>query len=84
MILSNDLEKALNEHACISILGRLPGFLKPETVTELWKIVTNTEGKGHEDGGYGLGWAVIPEKQEFGACNHQSETILHSGREMCI
>ncbi|XP_067032495.1 serine beta-lactamase-like protein LACTB, mitochondrial isoform X2 [Acropora muricata] len=59
--------------------GRLPGFLKPETVTELWKIVTNTEGKGHKDGGYGLGWAVIPEKQEFGACNHQSETILHSG-----
>jgi len=64
---------------CISMLGRLPGFLKPETVTELWKIVTNTEGKGHKDGGYGLGWAVIPEKQEFGACNHQSETILHSG-----
>lgn len=59
--------------------GSLPGFLRLETVTEMWKIVANTEGKGHKNGGYGLGWAVVPEKQQFGACNHQFETILHSG-----
>lgn len=62
-------------------VGGLPGFLRPETVTELWKIVANTEGQGHKDGGYGLGWAIIPEKQEFGACQHQSETVLHSGKD---
>jgi len=58
--------------------GYLPGFLRPETVTELWKIVTNTEGKGHKDGGYGLGWVVIPKKQDFGSCYHQSETVFHT------
>ncbi|KAJ7387896.1 hypothetical protein OS493_001246 [Desmophyllum pertusum] len=57
----------------------LPGFLRPETATELWKIVANTEGKGHRDGGYGLGWVVIPEKQDFGSCYHQLDTIFHSG-----
>jgi len=41
--------------------------------------VTNTEGKGHKDGGYGLGWVVIPEKQDFGSCFHQSETVFHVG-----
>ena len=63
-------------------LGCLPGFLKPETVTELWKVAANTEGQGHKDGGYGLGWVVIPEKQDFGACHHQSETILHGGTKI--
>lgn len=62
--------------------GYLPGFLKPETVTALWKIAANTEGQGHKDGGYGLGWVVIPEKQDFGACHHQSETILHGGTKI--
>ena len=65
--------------ACF-IVGGLPGFLQPETVSELWKIVANTEGQGHKDGGYGLGWEVIPEKQEFGACHYQSETVLHIGK----
>lgn len=63
------------------VVGSLPGFLRPETVSEQWKIVANTEGQGRKDGGYGLGWAVIPEKQEFGACHHQSETVLHSGKD---
>ena len=57
----------------------LPGFLRPETVIDLWKVVANTEGKGHKDGGYGMGWMVIPEKQDFGCCCHQSETVLHTG-----
>lgn len=63
------------------LIGCLPGFLQPETVTELWNIVANTEGQGHKDGGYGLGWVVIPEKQDFGASCHQSETVLHSGEK---
>ena len=41
--------------------------------------MANTEGQGHKDGGYGLGWVVIPEKQDFGHCYHQSESVLHSG-----
>ena len=41
--------------------------------------MTNTEGKGHKDGGYGLGWVVIPEKKDFGSCYHQSETVFHTG-----
>lgn len=73
-----------NKYLCITfvaslLIGCLPGFLQPETVTELWNIVANTEGQGHKDGGYGLGWVVIPEKQDFGASCHQSETVLHSG-----
>lgn len=60
--------------------GYLPGFLRPETVTDLWKVVANTESKGHKDGGYGMGWVVIPEKQDFGSCYHQSETVLHTGK----
>lgn len=62
------------------ITGYLPGFLKPHTVTELWKIVANTEGQGDRDGGYGLGWEVIAEKQEFGCCSHQSECVFHDGK----
>ena len=41
--------------------------------------MANTEGKGHKDGGYGLGWVVIPEKQDFGNCYHQTETVFHDG-----
>lgn len=63
-----------------SLPGYLPGFLRPETITDLWKVVANTEGKGHKDGGYGMGWVVIPEKQDFGSCCHQSETVLHTGK----
>lgn len=62
------------------ITGYLPGFLKPHTVTELWKIVAITEGQGDRDGGYGLGWEVIAEKQEFGCCSHQSECVFHDGK----
>lgn len=62
------------------ITGYLPGFLKPHTVTELWKIVANTEGQGDRDGGYGLGWEVIAEKQEFGCCSRQSECVFHDGK----
>ena len=43
--------------------------------------MANTEGQGHKDGGYGLGWAIIPERQDWGACYHQSETVLHSGEK---
>ena len=40
--------------------------------------MANTEGEGHKDGGYGLGWVVIPEKQDFGSCYHQYiHTYIH-------
>ena len=46
--------------------------------------MANTEGKGHQDGGYGLGWVVTPEKQDFGCCYHQSESVLHTGMFLCL
>ena len=55
------------------------GILQPDTMEELWKIVTSTEGKEAKDIGYCMGWARQRETQEFGACRHQKETIQHEG-----
>ncbi|XP_059475088.1 serine beta-lactamase-like protein LACTB, mitochondrial [Neocloeon triangulifer] len=63
-----------------------PGFLKPETVWEMWTVVPQTKGKSHSlryrENGYGLGWQVIPYVAEFGTTGGgdvQSFHAFHTG-----
>ncbi|XP_046543740.1 serine beta-lactamase-like protein LACTB, mitochondrial [Haliotis rubra] len=57
----------------------LNGYLKRETVGEMWQPVDNTECSWDKDGGYALGWAIIPEKLDHGCCRHQRHYVTHTG-----
>jgi serine beta-lactamase-like protein LACTB len=48
----------------------LPGFLKSETMQQLWTPMTER---------YGLGWAVQPRLKEKGYCREESFHALHTG-----
>ena len=52
-----------------------PGYLKRETVEELWsvKIVTPKSIRG---AGYGMGWQVVPARHEFGY-GHKQLSLIH-------
>ncbi|XP_048582210.1 serine beta-lactamase-like protein LACTB, mitochondrial isoform X2 [Nematostella vectensis] len=58
-----------------------PGFLKQETVKEMWALVEATRGKvgTGEKGWYGWGWYVLPESTSHVCGRHQRETIFHTG-----
>ena len=45
-----------------------------------WTAVENTEDKVSKDWGYGLGWAILPEKHERGCCRDQQKAIAHTGK----
>ncbi|XP_071098818.1 serine beta-lactamase-like protein LACTB, mitochondrial [Haliotis cracherodii] len=57
----------------------LKGYLKRETVKEMWRPAENTECSWDRDGGYALGWAVVPEKLDHGCCRHQRHYVGHTG-----
>ncbi|CAB4008947.1 Hypothetical predicted protein, partial [Paramuricea clavata] len=57
----------------------LSGILSPESMRLSWTTVENTEDKVSKHWGYGLGWAILPEKHERGCCRDQQKAIAHSG-----
>jgi hypothetical protein len=56
------------------------GILSPESMRLSWTTVENTEDKVSKHWGYGLGWAILPEKHERGCCRDQQKAIAHSGK----
>ncbi|XP_073508810.1 serine beta-lactamase-like protein LACTB, mitochondrial [Phyllobates terribilis] len=57
----------------------LPGYLKPDTVSMMWKQVPNTEMSWDRDGKYAMGWGTVERKQDFGQCKCQKHYVSHTG-----
>ncbi|OCT87109.1 serine beta-lactamase-like protein LACTB, mitochondrial [Xenopus laevis] len=57
----------------------LPGFLKRDTMSMVWKQVHNTEMSWDKDGKYAMGWGTVEQKQECGYCKHQNHYVSHTG-----
>ncbi|ELT90093.1 hypothetical protein CAPTEDRAFT_89169, partial [Capitella teleta] len=56
-----------------------PGYLASDTVKQLWSPVDNTSCSWNPDGGYGMGWVVIPQKKEFECGREQRFSVSHTG-----
>ncbi|XP_055346819.1 serine beta-lactamase-like protein LACTB, mitochondrial [Paramacrobiotus metropolitanus] len=55
------------------------GYLKPATLQNMWTLVDKTKKNQYAEGGYGMGWCVVPEKR-FGAwCFRQPHVAYHTG-----
>lgn len=59
--------------------GLLPGFLKPQTATDLWTPVERTEATWDKDGMYAQGWLVVEKLQKCGQCRKQRHYVSHTG-----
>ncbi|KAM3609830.1 uncharacterized protein V6R79_020912 [Siganus canaliculatus] len=59
--------------------GLLPGFLKPQTVIELWAPVDKTEASWDKDGLYAQGWLVVEKLQKYGRCRKRRHYVSHTG-----
>lgn len=57
----------------------LPGYLRSETVKSMWNRDFDTKSDWDVDGFYGMGWSVVPDKQEYGYCRHQRYYTSHTG-----
>ncbi|XP_075064476.1 serine beta-lactamase-like protein LACTB, mitochondrial [Mixophyes fleayi] len=57
----------------------LPGYLKPDTISMVWRQVPNTEMSWDKDGKYAMGWGTVERKQVCGLCKHQKHYISHTG-----
>ncbi|KAM8972206.1 serine beta-lactamase-like protein LACTB, mitochondrial [Pelodytes ibericus] len=57
----------------------LPGYLKSDTISMVWKQVPNTEMSWDKDGKYAMGWAAVERKQNYGHCKHQRHYVSHTG-----
>lgn len=58
---------------------RKPGFLNRESVELLWKSVAKTKCDWDKFGYYGMGWAVVPEGENYGQCHHSDHMVSHTG-----
>lgn len=56
-----------------------PGYLKSSTMQTIWAPVKLAPCDWDKDGFYAMGWAVVPEKQNFGCGRHQRFYISHTG-----
>ncbi|CAI9577720.1 unnamed protein product [Staurois parvus] len=59
--------------------GILPGYLKSDTISMLWRQVPNTEMSWDKDGKYAMGWGAVDSKQDYGQCKLQKHYISHTG-----
>ncbi|XP_044135740.1 serine beta-lactamase-like protein LACTB, mitochondrial [Bufo gargarizans] len=57
----------------------LPGYLKADTVSMMWRQVSNTEMSWDKDGKYAMGWGTVEAKQDFGQCKCQKHYVSHTG-----
>ncbi|KAM4747587.1 serine beta-lactamase-like protein LACTB, mitochondrial [Rhinophrynus dorsalis] len=57
----------------------LPGYLKSDTMSMMWKQVQNTEMSWDKDGKYAMGWGAVERKQDYGLCKHQRHYVSHTG-----
>ncbi|XP_049430858.1 serine beta-lactamase-like protein LACTB, mitochondrial isoform X2 [Epinephelus fuscoguttatus] len=59
--------------------GLLPGFLKPQTIIELWAPADKTEASWDKDGLYAQGWLVVEKLQKYGQCRKRRHYVSHTG-----
>ncbi|XP_029992060.1 serine beta-lactamase-like protein LACTB, mitochondrial isoform X2 [Sphaeramia orbicularis] len=59
--------------------GLLPGFLKPQSVLDLWAPVDKTEATWDKDGRYAQGWLVVEKLQKYGHCRKRRHYVSHTG-----
>lgn len=59
--------------------GLLPGFLKPQTITDLWAPADKTEASWDKDGLYAQGWLVVEKLQKYGQCRKRRHYVSHTG-----
>ncbi|XP_055365428.1 serine beta-lactamase-like protein LACTB, mitochondrial isoform X2 [Betta splendens] len=57
----------------------LPGFLKPQTVIDLWAPVDGTDPGWDKDGAYAQGWLVVEKLQKYGECRKRRHYVSHTG-----
>ncbi|MEE6515227.1 hypothetical protein FKM82_023816 [Ascaphus truei] len=57
----------------------LPGYLKPDTISMVWRPVPNTKMVWDKDGKYAMGWATVESKQACGQCQHLRHYVSHIG-----
>ncbi|KAM4676871.1 serine beta-lactamase-like protein LACTB, mitochondrial [Discoglossus pictus] len=57
----------------------LPGYLKPDTISMVWRQVPNTEMSWDKDGKYAMGWGAVERKQDCGQCKYQRHYVSHTG-----
>ncbi|XP_033100582.1 serine beta-lactamase-like protein LACTB, mitochondrial [Anneissia japonica] len=57
----------------------LPGYLKPETITNVWTQVDNTKCTWDSEGSYGMGWCVVDYHQQYGSCRLSKNVLSHTG-----
>ncbi|XP_069109639.1 serine beta-lactamase-like protein LACTB, mitochondrial [Argopecten irradians] len=59
--------------------ANIPGFLKKDSVQMLWEPVDKTKCDWDKFGYYGMGWAVVPQGENFGQCHHSDHIVSHTG-----
>jgi Beta-lactamase. len=48
-------------------------------VQTMWKTLPGTRMKWGRDDGYGMGWVVVPQQQEYGGGDIQKFAVGHTG-----
>ncbi|XP_069701662.1 serine beta-lactamase-like protein LACTB, mitochondrial [Periplaneta americana] len=56
-----------------------PGYLRFETLREMWTVQPKTTMKWGRSDGYGMGWVVVPAVQEHGGGDTQRFAVGHTG-----
>jgi serine beta-lactamase-like protein LACTB len=56
-----------------------PGYLKAETVQAMWTAQPGTTRNWGRGDGYGMGWVVVPSRQEYGGGDVQAFAVGHTG-----
>lgn len=56
-----------------------PGYLKAETMQTMWTVQPGTTRNWGRDDGYGMGWVVVPSRQEYGGGDVQAFAVGHTG-----
>lgn len=69
-------ELKLSEDASPTTNQVLPGFLKHQTVSNIWTPVPLAKTPKSF---YGMGWMVVPSKREYGFCEDRRLVAAHSG-----
>ncbi|KAG8440211.1 hypothetical protein GDO86_006122 [Hymenochirus boettgeri] len=57
----------------------LPGYLKPDTMSMIWRQVHNTEMSWDKDGKYAMGWGAVERRKDCGHCKYQRHYVSHTG-----
>jgi hypothetical protein len=56
-----------------------PGYLKAETMQSMWTAQPGTTRNWGRGDGYGMGWVVVPSRQEYGGGDVQAFAVGHTG-----